>query len=101
MTTHSSILAWEIPWTEELVGMESQQVVYDWEHTHRHLQPDLCVFTPFNPQTPPWIVMMSVSVLQMGSKVTQPFVLSYPKSHSDQVAGRQLGDNEIRSGGVS
>ena len=45
--------------------------------------------------------LMSVSVLQMGSKVTQPFVLSYPKSHSDQVAGRQLGDNEIRAGGVS
>ena len=23
MTTHSSILAWEIPWTEELGGLQS------------------------------------------------------------------------------
>ena len=23
MTTHSSILAWRIPWTEELVGLQS------------------------------------------------------------------------------
>ena len=32
MATHSSILAWEIPWTEELGGlqsMESQRVRYD------------------------------------------------------------------------
>ena len=32
MATHASILAWEIPWTEELGGlqsMESQRVSYD------------------------------------------------------------------------
>ena len=32
MATHSSILAWRIPWTEELGGllfMESQRVRYD------------------------------------------------------------------------
>jgi len=32
MATHSSILAWRIPWTEELGGlqsMESQRVEYD------------------------------------------------------------------------
>ena len=32
MATHSSILAWEIPWTEELGGlqsMESQRVRHD------------------------------------------------------------------------
>ena len=32
MATHSSILAWEIPWTEETGGlqsMESQRVRYD------------------------------------------------------------------------
>ena len=32
MTTHSSILAWRIPWTEECVGlqsMESQRVGHD------------------------------------------------------------------------
>ena len=25
MTTHSSILAWEIPWTEELGGLQSME----------------------------------------------------------------------------
>ena len=34
MTTHSSILAWRIPWTEEpggLQSMRSQSVGYHWE----------------------------------------------------------------------
>ena len=41
MTTHSSILAWKIPWTEEpgrLQSIGSQTVGRDWggtEHTHR------------------------------------------------------------------
>ena len=37
MATHSSILAWRIPWTEEpgrLQSMVSQRVRYDWAHTH-------------------------------------------------------------------
>ena len=39
MATHSSILAWKIPWTEEpggLQSMESQRVEHDWatENTH-------------------------------------------------------------------
>ena len=37
MGTHSSILACEIPWTEEpggLQSMESQE--HDWAHTHTH-----------------------------------------------------------------
>ena len=44
MTTHSSILAWGIPWTEEpggLQSMGSQRVRHDWSdlvpaHTHTH-----------------------------------------------------------------
>ena len=39
MATHSSILAWEIPWTEEPGGLQfigSQRVRYDWAtNTHR------------------------------------------------------------------
>ena len=34
MATHSSILAWEIPWTEELGGLQSmglQRVGHDWQ----------------------------------------------------------------------
>ena len=36
MATHSSILAWEIPWTEEPGGLQSmvlQRVRHDWAHT--------------------------------------------------------------------
>ena len=41
MATHSSILAWEIPWDGEpgeLQSIGSQRVEYDWatEHVHTH-----------------------------------------------------------------
>ena len=41
METHSSILAWEIPWTEKSVGLQSvglKRVWHDWmrAHTHTH-----------------------------------------------------------------
>ena len=39
MATHSSILAWRIPWTEEpgrLWSMGSQRVRHGWAHTHPH-----------------------------------------------------------------
>ena len=40
MTTHSSILAWKIPWTEEphgLPSMGSQVVRHDWAHTNTQM----------------------------------------------------------------
>ena len=39
MATHSSILAWEIPWTEEpgeLQSMGPQRVRHDWVTDHHH-----------------------------------------------------------------
>ena len=39
MATHSSILAWRIPWTEDPGGIQSmgsQRVGHDWAHTHTH-----------------------------------------------------------------
>ena len=46
MATHSSILAWEIPWTEEPGGLQSvglQRVRHDWAtelaHTQDHWRP--------------------------------------------------------------
>ena len=41
MATHSNILAWKIPWTEELGGPQSvgsQRIRYDWatEHERKH-----------------------------------------------------------------
>ena len=44
METHSSILAWEISWTEEpgkLQSMRSQRVRHDWEHMQCNAQ--LCL----------------------------------------------------------
>ena len=42
MTTHSSILVWEIPWTEEPCGLQSmgsQRAGHNQatKHTHRHV----------------------------------------------------------------
>ena len=40
MATHSSILAWRIPWTEEpdgLQSMESQRVGHDWVTKHTQI----------------------------------------------------------------
>jgi len=42
MATHSSILAWEILWTEEPGGLQSmglQRVRHDWAHPHAHQEP--------------------------------------------------------------
>ena len=39
MATHSSILAWRIPWTEEPGGLQStgsQRVRHSWVYTHTH-----------------------------------------------------------------
>jgi len=39
METHSSILAWEIPWTEEsgrLQSMESQRITHDFATEHNN-----------------------------------------------------------------
>ena len=40
MATHSSILAWRIPWIEEPGGLQStgsQRVGHDWETSHTHI----------------------------------------------------------------
>ena len=36
MVTHSNILAWKIPWTEEPGGLQSQTQLSDWAHTRVH-----------------------------------------------------------------
>ena len=46
MATHSSILAWRIPWTEEPGGLQSirwQRVRHNWAHTHLGLAQGLRV----------------------------------------------------------
>ena len=42
MATHSSILAWRIPWSEDPGGLPRLRVGHDWvtnTHTHRNLEP--------------------------------------------------------------
>ena len=52
MATHSRILAWRIPWTEEPGGLrsiESQRVRHDWSDffsTHAFMHSYVCVFFP-------------------------------------------------------
>ena len=59
MATHSIILAWKIPWTEEpggLQSMGSQRVGHDWAtepthmhtHTHTHTHTHACTHTPLD-----------------------------------------------------
>ena len=41
MATHSSILAWRVPWAEEHGGLQSkglQRVGHDWATKHAHTQ---------------------------------------------------------------
>ena len=46
MATHSNILAWKIPWTEEPGGLQSQTQLSDWVHTctrpHTHTHTHTC-----------------------------------------------------------
>ena len=54
MATHSNILAWRIPWTEEpggLQSMGSQRVRYDWTiNTHSHSIQSVLLITAKNPE---------------------------------------------------
>ena len=50
MANHSSILAWEIPWTEKPVGLQSmgsQRVRHDWTQQQQDHE-DLLSATPVN-----------------------------------------------------
>ena len=54
MATHSSVLAWKIPWTEEpgrLQSMGSQRVGYNWT-TSFHFENSRPLSPPREPQTP-------------------------------------------------
>ena len=51
MANHSSILAWEIPWTEKPVGLQSmgsQRVRHDWTQQQQQDHEDLLSATPVN-----------------------------------------------------
>ena len=55
MATHSSILAWRVPWTEEPVGCSpwGHRVRHDWAHTHTHTHTEKDVETWWDLPYPP------------------------------------------------
>ena len=60
MAAHSSILAWRIPWTEELGGLQSmglQRVRHNWTNTFTFRQKSM----QRGPQTPKPVLFNSVS----------------------------------------
>ena len=64
MATHSNILAWEIPWTEEpwgLQSMESQEL--DTTTTMVYMSMPLSKFVPASPPVSTSLLPMSVSLL--------------------------------------
>ena len=57
MATHSSILAWEIPWTEEPEGLQSMgsqrvghNIVIEQQHS-LYLVKSFCLFLSFSPSS--------------------------------------------------
>ena len=65
MSTHSSILAWEIPWTEE--SMEPQRVGPAWAHTHTDM-----------PQPFPWqSIPLSTSQLSWYCRANTDLLKTY------------------------
>ena len=66
MATHSSILAWRIPWTEEPGGLQStglQRVLHDLvANTHSPLAGDSCIWLPAWRLAQPQVVFSEASV---------------------------------------
>ena len=63
MATHSSILAWEISWTEKPGGLQSkgsQRVGHNWS--------DLACMHILNPVTLPYCLPLSELILQLGKR---------------------------------
>ena len=51
MATHSSVLAWRMPWTEESGGLQSmglQRVRHDWVTAHTHTEQSCSIFRKLN-----------------------------------------------------
>ena len=67
MATHSSILGWEFPWTEEpggLQSMVSQRIGHNWVHTHTHTH----THTQFSRETPLELIHNEKAVLILWPK---------------------------------
>ena len=69
MATHSSILAWEIPWTEEPGGLQSmglQRVGQDWAAEHART----CIASSYQHAQPAWCICDSRWAWWSGSSLS-------------------------------
>ena len=70
LATHSSILAWRIPWTEEAGGLQSmvlQNVGHDWVTKHSRAQ---CYFARTNFKSVECILLLINLALPVGRQLT-------------------------------
>ena len=68
MATHSSILAWRIPWTEEpdgLQSMESQRDGHDWATSHTHGMINIWGITKLFPKVAAQCHILTSNILHM------------------------------------
>ena len=67
MATHSSIVAWRIPWTEEPGGLQSMEVTKSRTllsaRTHTHTHAHFNVYTPFLLAQTPCSINMEILLL--------------------------------------
>ena len=83
MVTHSTIFAWEIPWTEEPSGLQStrlQRVEHDLRTKQQH------IFTKIFILTIPKIRISSLSFLNLGAYVTHHTIVPYDCQSEVQIA---------------
>ena len=82
MATHSNILAWRIPWTEEPVRLQSrglQRVRYNWRTKHTHTQLD--VYTFHSCRCLSAVCMIYSSLVDLSSHCNSPSFLFYQCSN--------------------
>ena len=81
MATHSSILAWRIPWTEEHGRLQSivlQRVMHDWnDFACKHTWPGICQCFPRISR-----IGMGVEVVIFSNPLPESLILWIPSFHS-------------------
>ena len=89
MAIDSSIVAWEIPWTEDPGGLQSQRVGHNWANELAHIHTQKALFT-VNPESPfskteetvPASIRIQVSSGQWGEARSAGFlIILRPQTH--------------------
>ena len=97
MATHSSILAWRIPWTEELGGPHSmglQRVRHDWARMHATTHTELTKITlPLSLVSPVYLLVTSPQCMPLFqtscASLVDQMVKNLPAMQETQVWSRR------------